>query len=304
MKKTHSSFNPFQNNNANDLRRLHLNLNQYYHTLLFGNAKDKLTIDQKRAEYKKLETSWINKEKQTCLKKYNCDREIKDVYRVELALREHAVSKHPLFEYLCYESTLTELKSFIQSEAILNFEFFDYLALALIGVSDQAKAEIATNLWDEAGRGEIKKFHTSLFANLMADLGLSYDRAAIISKLSCEGLAGINLFSYCSLYPYNKMMYFGLLAATELLDPPHYKQLIYGMKRLFAGRKIDQAYYIEHESLDVEHANGWLKKVILPELAIYPQKTRDFWLGFYLRLDSAKNYYDKMLQSLTQEKAA
>jgi len=290
--------------NNSDVRKNFLKLNQYYHSLIFGDWELHFAFKDKISEMKKIETAWFNQDKSECFKKYRCDRTVKNPYIVELALRDHPVFNHPLFDFLCYEADLFALKSFLLQESILNFEFFDYLTLALVGASDGAKAEIAANLWDEAGRGDLKKFHTTLFANLIKDLGLSYQRGKILKELSWEALAGINLFNYCSLYSYNKMIYFGLLAATEMLDPPHYQKLIQGMKRLFKETRIDQSYYLEHEKIDIDHANGWLRKVIIPELENNPHKTHEFWLGFYLRLDSAKRYYDRLLQLLTTKKAA
>jgi hypothetical protein len=304
MKSTNSLLSLVPVKSDLDQRKLHLKLNHYYYALVFGNTQANLVIEGNLQELKKLEAIWITQDKRECLKKYNCDRVVKNPYIVELALKDHPVVNHPLFDFLCYESQFGDLQDFFTSEAILNFEFFDYLALALVGASESAKAEIMTNLWDEAGRGDVNKFHTRMFGNLFSDLGLKYQRSAILKDLSWEGLAGINLFSYCSIYSYNKMMYYGLLAATEMLDPPHYGKLIRGMQRLLVGQKIDQTYYIEHEQIDVEHANGWLRKVILPELEADPQKTRDFWLGFYLRLDSAKRYYDRLLHNLTVKKVA
>ncbi len=304
MKSTNSVLSLIPVKSELDLRKVHLKLNHYYHALIFGNTQANLVIEGNLQELKKLEAIWITQEKRECLKKYNCERTVKNAYLVELALKDHPVMNHPLFDFLCHEANLRDLQIFVLSESILNFEFFDYLALALVGASDGAKAEIIANLWDEAGRGDLKKFHTSLFGNLVSDLGLKYQRSAVLKEASWEALAGLNLFSYCSLYSYNKMTYYGLLAATEMLDPPHYSKLIQGMRRIFNDQKIDHSYYLEHEQIDVEHAKGWLRKVILPELEADPQKTRDFWLGFYLRLDSAKRYYDRLLQLLTMQNAA
>ena len=178
------------------------------------------------------------------------------------------------------------------------------MALSIIGVNDQVKSEIASNLWDEAGQGNIQRFHTTLFIKLMNSMGLTYQRNQIIQNMIWEGIAGINLFSYLSFYPFNKMKYFGLLAATEMLDPSHYHKLIQGINRIVDDKKIDISYYTEHETIDVVHADGWLRKVVIPELDKRPAMTREFWLGFYMRLNSAKQYYDQLLNVFATQKAA
>jgi hypothetical protein len=119
---------------------------------------------------------------------------------VEKALKDHPVYNHSLFTYLAVSATAEELKYFLLNESILNLEFFDYLAFSIIGVSDLAKLEIVTNLWDEAGQGNIQRFHTTLYKNLMRDLNIPYRRDDIVKNMSWEGLAGINLFSYLSIH--------------------------------------------------------------------------------------------------------
>lgn len=294
----------FNKNNETYSRMIHLFLNEIYHKVLFV-EDEKYAIDiQQISKLKMIERIWIEHETTECLNSYRCDQIINGHFTIENAISEHSAARHELFDYLCYEADLNDLKSFILSESVLNLEFFDYLALSIIGVSDQAKSEIAENLWDEAGHGNIKMFHTSLFKNLMRDLGLSYNRNKIIETTTWEGLAGINLFSYFAIYPYNKVKYLGLMSATEMLDPIHYHKLIKGISRITNKEKIDTRYYREHELIDIKHGTGWLEKVVFPELTKKPEKLTEFWLGFYMRLNSVKKYYDKLLKLFTQQQAA
>src|SRR5690242_18690191 len=138
MKSTNSLLSLVPAKSVLDQRKVHLKLNHYYHALIFGNTQANLVIEGNLQELKKLEAVWITQDKRECLKKYNCDRVVKNAYLVELALKDHPVVNHPLFDYLCYAAELGELQTFLKSEAILNFEFFDYLALALVGASDAA----------------------------------------------------------------------------------------------------------------------------------------------------------------------
>src|SRR3990167_5308253 len=294
----------FQQHHTVYLRNIHLFLSKVYYDILYG--EDDLLISDylKLTRFKKMETEWINHEKAQCLNHYNCDQEVCSIHVVKQAIKQHPVFNHLLFSYLGDEASTEHMRQFLLGEAVLNVEFFDYLVLAVIGASDEAKAEIVTNIWDEAGRSDIRKFHTNLFKRLLFDMGLQYNRDECIATMSWEGLAGINLFSYLAIYSFNKMKFFGLLAATELLDPPHYHQLNKGLIRLFPKKNVNRIYYVEHETLDVEHADGWLNRVILPELARRPHKTRDFWLGFYLRLNSVKKYYDQLLTTFMVKQAA
>ena len=292
------------NHDKNNSNYIHKYLNKMYFRMMYGeNKADKLNFSE-LYNFKKIEEHWINNEISNCQKWYDCGLPIYNSESVEAELIKHPVFSHPIYDYLRDYADINDLKTFVLNDSILNVEFFDYIALALFGTTGQAKAEISANLWDEAGRGEEGKFHTNLFMNLMTDLGLKYDRENIINLHSWQGLAGINLFSYLSLYPFNKMKYFGLLAATEMLDPSHYHKLLIGINRILKEKKVDYSYYNEHELIDVEHASGWLNKVIIPELEKSPHKLNDFWVGFYLRLDSTKRYYDELLDQFRMKIAA
>ncbi len=298
-------FQAFKKNHEGYLRKVHLFLNKKYYINLFNDNENKALDSTEYNKLKMVERVWISHEIRDCHQRHDCYHAIRNDADVILAMNQHPVFHHKLFDYLQSEATLDDLKNYVLSDAILNLEFFDYLVLAIIGTSDQTKAEIMTNLWDEAGRGNSQKFHTTLFLNLMSGLGLTYKREVIIENvMTWEGLAGINLFTYLSQYSHHKMKYYGLLAATEMLDPPHYQRLIKGIARLSKQHHLDYSYYIEHETIDVDHAYGWLHKVILPELMARPDKITDFWLGFYLRLDSAQRYFDRLLTLFTAQQAA
>lgn len=290
--------------NNESLRKTHLYMNNIYYNMLFSDDVRNRLDDEAYSKFKSVETRWYESEMRRCLNQYSCNVIINSENIVKAALRRHKVFEHPLFDYMMKDANMDDLKGFIKSESILNLEFFDYLALAIIGTNNQAKSEIAANMWDEAGRGVVDKFHTVLFKQFIDDLGIHYNRNEILSTMSWEGVAGINLFNYFAIYPFNKMKYFGMLAATEMLDPDHYNKLIKGIARLCKGKNVNHDYYIEHETLDVEHANGWLRNVIMPILANNPKKTQDFWIGFYLRLDSARQYYDNIYHTLTMKSAA
>lgn len=295
----------FKQNQENHLRKVHLYLNKNYYNLIFNQDEKNILNEMDLYNLKHIENVWIEHEKSDCFNKYDCYKPIQSASEVENILREHSVYNHSIFSYLSHQASLEEIKYFIGNESILNLEFFDYLAYSIIGASEQAKLEIINNLWDEAGRGSVQLFHTVKFKKIMDDLEIPYDREKILSEMSWEGIAGINLFSYLALYSCNKMKYFGLLAATEMLDPIHYHQLLKGFSKFKSHKNpVNLDYYIEHETIDIVHANGWMQNVILPLLAEKPERTPEFWLGFYLRLDSAQRYYDELLNYFLSCKAA
>lgn len=294
----------FKKNNEHYLLKIHRYLNQRYHHLLFGNQiEDEFEVNE-WMQFKQVESTWMQSEMAECLNRYDCRKPVNIASQVELKLLEHPVNQHSIYHYLEQDASLDDIKYFISIESILNLEFFDYLALSVVGVPDLARSEIMQNLWDESGRGCIKHYHTNQFKAVLKSLGIEYDRKKVVDKMTWEALAGINLFSYLSRHPAQKMKYFGLMAATELLDPPHYSRLLRGLRRYQGKQKIDLTYYLEHETLDIVHGSSWLSKVILPMLSKSPELLEDFWIGFYLRLDSVQRYYDCLLTQFVKTHAA
>lgn len=281
-------------------KNMHLFINHTYHKLLFCKDEKQMLNELTLNKLKHLEDIWINRVKKECECKYNIHQSLSNINIIEQILKKHPVFNHELYDFLSDQADENDFKKFIQNESILNLEFFDYLALSLVGSSGQIKSEITANLWDEAGRGDESKSHTNMFSKLLIDLGIDYNRNNMTVNMPWEALAGINLFNYLSYHSHQKIKYYGLLAATEMLDPYHYPKLIKGFSRLYPNNQVDYSYYTEHQLVDIAHAKSWLQNIILPELTKYPEKSSDFWLGFYLRLDSIYKYYNRLLNNFTK----
>lgn len=177
----------FKNHHDNYLRKIHLYLNKKYYKLIFNQDEECALSDAEICQLKQIENIWIEHEKSECFNKYDCYKQIKNAADVENVLRQHPAYQHGIFKYLNRQAVLDEIKLFIESDAVLNVEFFDYLAYSVIGVSEQAKLEIMCNMWDEAGRGCMQLFHTMKFKKLMKGLGLKYNRERMIENLTWEG---------------------------------------------------------------------------------------------------------------------
>ncbi len=240
------------------------------------------------------------------------ERELKKIEQIPSVLdhesiydvyHQHASSQHPLFDFMEHNANEEAIRFFLKNDAIMCMEFFDYLILTILGTQNIIKEEISRNLWDEAGYGDVEKFHTTIFHRLLKDLGINYDRETLLSSMGWEGLAGLNLFYFLAHNPQNKVRLFGAMAASELLDPLNYGKFAKGMSRIF-GTKYNLSYYTEHEQMDVAHAEGWINKVVLKTLEnLNDLKERNdfieqFWQGFIMRLNSANLYYNNILKSV------
>lgn len=214
------------------------------------------------------------------------------------AVQAHAASHHPLFDLLETHATRAQLERFFCSDTALNVRFFDLIVMAMIGSPPETRQELASNFWDEAGRGDPRHSHVQLFRRLLADLGIAPSGDDFASQLTWQGLRGYNLFMLCAL---NRQHYFkllGVMAATELLDPPQYRKLITGCRRLGLGPSITR-YYDEHITVDDVHGEGWLDNVIRPLTKREPRAMPAVWVGCMLRLASCGDYYDALSWQLS-----
>lgn len=214
------------------------------------------------------------------------------------AVQAHPASHHPLFDRLAVHATRAQLEGFFRSDTALNVRFFDLIVMAMIGSPPETRQELASNFWDEAGRGDSQHSHVQLFRHLLADVGITPSGDDFASTLTWQGLRGYNLFMLCAL---NRQHYFkllGVMAATELLDPPQYRKLVAGCRRLGLGPSITR-YYDEHITVDDVHGEGWLDNVIRPLTQREPGAMSAVWAGCMLRLASCNDYYDALSRQLS-----
>jgi len=206
----------------------------------------------------------------------------------------HPGAQHPLFDFLEREATVAQLVAFMESDAQLNTRFFDLIAYCLIGTNGLVKAELAQNLWDEAGRGDPQAAHVEMFEKILADFTVTDDWRDG-STSDWEGLAGHNLFVTLCVGRKHQYKALGLMAATELIDPASYSKLAAGCRRLAIPVP---AYYSEHIEIDVVHGDGWLVNVIAPLVHQAPEIRAEIALGAALRMASCQLYYDRVLENL------
>ncbi len=89
----------------------------------------------------------------------------------------------------------------------------------------------------------------------------------------------------------------GVIAMTELLDPPQYEKLVAGCRRIGLSER-DVHYYAEHITVDIGHADGWLNNVIVPIGKNIRRRWRRSSLAPRMRLQTCNDYYDCLLAAL------
>ncbi len=246
-----------------------------------------------------IERAWLGSERE----RLSVETGVTDSAAVVSALKAiwsgHRAASHPLFDFLEKDATREQIVAFFRNDSALNIRFFDLLLYALIGSRVEVRRELVQNLWDESGRGNPALSHVNLFRRLLdvAGVGQSPDNHA--NQLELDGHAGYNLFMLTSLNRQHYFMLLGVMAMTELLDPSQYEKLVRGCKRVGFGASGELAYYEEHVTIDIVHAEGWLADVIVPVVEQTPSVGDDILFGAALRMTTCEAYYDSLYAKLT-----
>ena len=70
---------------------------------------------------------------------------------------------------------------FFRHEGVLILRFCDLMVLSMLGVDEDVREELATNLWDEVGNGNYQNRHTELFRRLLRHAGVRLPEASQVS---------------------------------------------------------------------------------------------------------------------------
>jgi pyrroloquinoline quinone (PQQ) biosynthesis protein C len=246
-----------------------------------------------------LECAWYENEKATCSHFFDSIPEYTnfEVWATENCRNHRSNVIHPIFNFLCNEATFEQLREFVIQETPFDIHFGDILAKMLPGVYGSAKSEFTKNFWDEMGRGKEKAMHRQLRINMTNDLGLTDDfYLTDVERFIIEELRLANMYFHAVFNRALLPQAIGMMLVTELMVPGRFNQQIEGWRRVgWPDNKMN--YLIEHTVVDVEHAEGWMQKVIKPILNMQPNILVEITLGMARRLQHAEEVCDAMLSS-------
>lgn len=203
----------------------------------------------------------------------------------------HPLYEHELYSFIASDATREQLEWFFTMECAGEAAFDDLVALAQVGTRGDVKMEMASNYWDEMGKGVTHAVHTHLFHRLIEDLNL---QAPAADDLPWQVLAGVNVMLWSCIPRRNAFRAQGTLGAVELLAPQRCTRVVHGAKRVGIDKK-SVVYYGAHAIIDIGHAEGWLKHVIEPQVAVHPESRIGIAEGLIVRADASQDYFDYCL---------
>lgn len=173
----------------------------------------------------------------------------------------------PVYDWIADEATLDEVRAYLSLEGGPDGGFDDLVALCQVGIDGEAKVELATNYWDEMGRGDIPAVHTELHHRMASALDLvTVDRRDQPVEALERSLLGSTLATNRAFQP--EMI--GALGLLELQAGPRCRRVVKGLKRLGCGDDA-LAFYEEHAVADPRHGKDWLDHVVGPLAARFPE---------------------------------
>ena len=203
----------------------------------------------------------------------------------------HPLYEHDLYSFLSSEASRAQLEWFFRMECAGEAAFDDLVALGQVGTRGQVKMEMASNYWDEMGRGRDHAVHTHLFHRLIEGLSIEAPPA---SELPWQVLAGVNVMLWSCIPRRNAFRAQGTLGAVELLAPQRCTRVVHGAKRV-GIRKKTVVYYGAHAIIDIGHAEGWLANVVKPQVRAHPGSRVGIAEGLLARADASLDYFDYCL---------
>ncbi len=208
----------------------------------------------------------------------------------------HPLYEHDLYAFVASEATRAQLEWFFRMECAGEAAFDDLVALAQVGTRGEVKMEMASNYWDEMGKGKTHAVHTHLFHRLIEGLNIQSPDA---SELPWQVLAGVNVMLWSCIPRRNAFRAQGTLGAVELLAPQRCTRVVHGALRVGMKKKA-VVYYGAHAIIDIGHAEGWLSHVIEPQVSAFPESRVGIAEGLLIRADASLDYFDYCLATARQ----
>ena len=192
----------------------------------------------------------------------------------------------PLFPWLANEATREQFAWFLEQEAAGEAGFDDLVAYTQVKLLPQAKMELASNYWDEMGRGNIKGMHGPMLDALIERLELT----PRIETTVWQSLALANAMTAMATtrrYAYHSI---GALGVIELTAPARAAATGAGLKRLgFSGP--ERRYFDLHAVLDIKHSEDWNRDALIPLVSEDPRRATAIAEGALIRLKAGERCF-------------
>lgn len=153
--------------------------------------------------------------------------------------------------YVANELNRDELRTLVAEFAIDGLTEAQAFYYVLPRLTLEAQMPMLRIMIDEFGSGNLRRAHTSLYLNLLRELGLSLDLQHYIDRVCSECFEFVNLFFWLSLRSDHPSYFAGAITYLETSIPSFFSCYVQACERLEIAA---HHYYSEHRHIDVFHA--------------------------------------------------
>jgi pyrroloquinoline quinone (PQQ) biosynthesis protein C len=192
-------------------------------------------------------------------------------------------------------SYLAQLAGLLNAENLCDLNFVHLIALLMPGASGTPAAELATNLWDELGHGNASAFHRESRLEMMRNVGAIRDAAPSMRPEDYlpEEVEHFNAYALSGTIRSCSLRAIGMMFATEFLVPQQMGAVIAGWRRNGLP-DAKMRYLIGHYEGDIDHADGWGDRVVIPLVDMVPGARQEIYVGAMQHMDILGRLYDRI----------
>jgi hypothetical protein len=193
-----------------------------------------------------------------------------------------------IYKWIARDASWEEVVTFLALEGGPDAGFDDLVAACQVGLSGDAKLELATNYWDEMGNGDAAAVHTTLYDDLVSALDLP--------KLPLTGLptSALERAALCGLLTINRWLQpeaLGALGLIELQAGPRCRLVLQAFDRCGAPASA-YPFYEVHADVDPRHGRDWLDNAITPVIGQMPAWSERVIRGAVWRSETNRRFFD------------
>ncbi|MGX7828013.1 iron-containing redox enzyme family protein [Actinokineospora sp. 24-640] len=180
--------------------------------------------------------------------------------------------------FLAEHGTDEHVREYFIHRSIYHLKEADPHAWVIPRLRGKAKAALVAVEFDEYGGGRAEDMHSRLYADLLAESGLSTEYLHYLDAVPAPPIAAVNMMSLFGLHRSLRAAMVGHFAAAEIGTPPSAARILTALDRLGAG-PATRRFFAEHVEADAVHEQIMRHDVIGDLVANEPEQTATVVLG-------------------------
>lgn len=181
-----------------------------------------------------------------------------------LALKTELPNDVPIGDFVRNTITLSQMSELVAQRSLFFLREPDPWLFAVPTLTGSAKAGLINLLLDEYGWGKYERMHSTIYARLMAKLGLETGLDAYRDRASWQFIATLNYLWMTALNPILSRRLVGYIYLTEADSPGAMKNYLAAWSRLGIEDPEVIEFYDLHLAADESHQAVALDEVAVP----------------------------------------